>query len=42
MIIQLKSLKKIFAVDGEGTVNNEMCQKWFVTFIAGNLLNDFP
>ena len=32
--------KKICAVYGEGAVTDQMCQKWFVKFHAGDLLLD--
>lgn len=35
--------KKICAVNGEGTVNDQTCPKWFVKFHAEDfLLNDVP
>ena len=32
--------KKIFAVYGEGAVTDQMCQKWFAKFRAGDLSLD--
>ena len=32
--------KRISAVYGEGAVTDQMCQKWFVTFHAGDFLLD--
>ena len=32
--------KKFCAVNGEGTVTGQTCQKWFVKFCAGDLLLD--
>ena len=32
--------KRICAVFGEGTVTDQMCQKWFVRFCAGDFLLD--
>ena len=35
--------QKIYAVDGEGAVTDQMCQNWFVRFHAGDfLLDDAP
>ena len=35
--------KSICAVYGEGAVTNQMCQKWFAKFHAGDfLLDDAP
>ena len=34
--MQLKYTKKICAVYGGGTVTDQMCQKWFVKFPAGD------
>ena len=35
--------KRICAVFGEGTVTDQMCQKWFVRFCAGDFaLDDAP
>ena len=40
---QLKCKKKICAVYGEGAVTDQMCQKWFVKFCAGDFsLDDAP
>ena len=40
---QLKCKKKICAVHGEGAVTDQMCQKWFVKFCAGDFsLDDAP
>ena len=32
--MQLKCKKKIFAVYGEGAVTDQMCQKWFASFLG--------
>ena len=32
--------KKIYAVFGDGAVTDRMCQKWLVTFSAGDYLLD--
>ena len=38
-----KKNNKIYAVYGEVAVTDQMCQKWFVKFQAGNfLLDDAP
>ena len=33
-------MKKIFALYGEGSVTDRMCQKWFAKFHAGDFLLD--
>ena len=38
--MQLKCKKKICAVYGEGDVTDEMCQKWFMKFHAGDFSGD--
>ena len=41
--MQLRHIKKICAVYGEGAVTDEMWQSWFVKFCAGDfLLDDAP
>ena len=37
---QLKHTKQICAVYGEGAVTDQMCQKWFVKFCAGDFSLD--
>ena len=32
--MQLQHTKKICAVDGEGAVSNQRCQKWFAKFLG--------
>ena len=40
---ELKHTKKVCAVYGEGAVTDQMCQKWFVKFCAGDFsLDDVP
>ena len=34
--MQLKCIKKICAVCGEGAVSDQTCRKWFVKFCAGD------
>ena len=36
----MQKKKKICAVCGEGAVTDQMCQKWFVKFCAGDFLLD--
>ena len=38
--MQLKHTEKICAVCREGAVTDQMCQKWFVKFHAGDFLLD--
>ena len=41
--MQLKRKKKVCAEYGEGAVTDQMCQKWFAKFRAGDfLLEDAP
>ena len=41
--MQLKCKTKICAVYGEGAVTDQMCQKWFAKFCAGDFsLDDAP
>ena len=41
--MQLKRKKKISLVCGEGAVTDQMCQKWFAKFRAGDFsLDDAP
>ena len=41
--MQLKHKEKICAVYGEGAVTDQMCQKWFAKFHAGDFsLDDAP
>ena len=39
--MHLKHGKRFFAVYGEGTVTDRMCQKWSVKFLAGDFLLDY-
>ena len=35
--------RKVYVVYGEGAVTDQMCQKWFVKFCAGDFsLDDAP
>ena len=38
--MQLKCIKKICAVCGEGAVSDQTCRKWFVKFCAGDFSLD--
>ena len=41
--VKRKKKKKICAVHGEGAVTDQMCQKWFAKFHAGDFsLDDAP